>query len=94
MVERVHALLGQDAPSDEDSRNNSPTSISATVTLAMQPDVAQRVALADEFGALRIVLRSAGDNATATSRPIELEDIIGVISSGVSASASALGPGN
>jgi len=87
------ALLGADTTPD-DTRKTSPTSISATVTLAMSPDVAQRVALADEFGALRIVLRSAGDESIASSRPIELQDIIGVISSGVSASASALGPGS
>ncbi|MEZ4501441.1 MAG: Flp pilus assembly protein CpaB [Dehalococcoidia bacterium] len=88
------ALLGQDDSSSTDERRGSPTSVSATVTLAMSPEVAQRVALADEFGSLRIVLRSSGDQSTTTTRPVELDDIIGVISSGVSASAGALGPGS
>jgi pilus assembly protein CpaB len=88
-------LLGQENVEEDDSRTTSVTSISATVTLAMTPDVAQRVALADEFGSLRIVLRSLGDGSAETTRPLHLDDIIGVISSGsLSGPAESLGPGS
>ena len=88
-------LLGQEDVSEENDRSASVTSVSATVTLAMTPDVAQRVALADEFGALRIVLRSLGDDSADTTRALDLEDIIGVLSSGgLLAPVGSLGPGS
>lgn len=70
-------LLGAEDEPDEGSGRSSPTSLSATVTLAVSPYGARLIALADEFGALSIVLRRADDDGSAYIAPINLDQLLG-----------------
>lgn len=62
-------IIGSDAAaggaSTQRSSRVNPTSLSATVTLAMNVAEAQRLVQVDEIGTLRLVLRSASDTTTS-----------------------------
>ena len=77
-------LLGEATSEDEDGAGGgtSPTSISATVTVALLPTDAQRVALADEFGSIRLALRRADDASQPLAPSIDLSDVSGFTSGG------------
>ena len=77
-------LLGEAQSDDEEGAGGgtSPTSISATVTVALEPSDAQRVALADEFGSIRLALRRADDASELLAPSIDLSDVSGFTSGG------------
>ena len=78
-VSRV--VLGGEEDEDENG-NKNPTSISATVTVALLPADAQRVALADEFGSIRLALRRTSDASQPLAPSIDLTDVSGFPSGG------------
>ena len=78
-VSRV--LLGG-AENDAEEGKTNPTSITATVTVALLPTDAQRVALADEFGAIRLALRRTSDTSQPLAPSIDLSDVSGIASGG------------
>ncbi len=78
-VSRV--VLGGEEDDDEDG-NKNPTAISATVTVALLPADAQRVALADEFGSIRLALRRTSDASQPLAPSIDLTDVSGFTSGG------------
>lgn len=61
------------------SGSSNPTSISSTVTIALTPDEAQFVALAEEFGSLRVTLRRPDDTAQIAATQIDLEALTGSV---------------
>lgn len=79
------ALIGSEsAPKSEKATpNTSVTQVSATVTVAADVDVAQRIAMADELGALRVAVRRPSDNTADTTGTTELKQLLGVLSVGL-----------
>jgi pilus assembly protein CpaB len=73
-----NALLGQETDGAE-RRSSSPTAVSSTVTIALTPEMAERVALADQVGSLRISLRRPGDSAQRTGSILEIQSLIGAV---------------
>jgi len=76
----VSSLVLGESPSaleGNGGRSNNPTSLSSTVTVALTPDEAQLVALAEEFGGLRLTLRRPDDTAQIAANQTELEALIG-----------------
>ena len=69
-------VLGDDI---EESRDNattgSPQSVSATVTVAVSLDDAQRIALAESFGDLRVFLRHPDDDSVPVAVPMNLDSV-------------------
>jgi pilus assembly protein CpaB len=77
------ALLGSQPPAkDAKDQNKSPTSVSATVTVAVTPDVATRLALGEVMGVLRVAVRHTGDDGAAAAGTTELRQLLGVLSIG------------
>lgn len=75
------AVAGAEAPADEkQSRGTAggPRQLSATVTLAVSPAQAQRLAVAEEFGALRLIVRRPGDATPTTAAALDLASLTGV----------------
>jgi len=74
-------VVGESPPESEarsrSSAGTSPRQLSATVTLAVSPAQAQRLAVAEEFGELRLVLRRAGDSTRTTTATVDLERVTG-----------------
>lgn len=61
----------------------------ATVTLHLLPEDAERVVLAQRLGELAVVLRQAGDSATAPLRPLDDTAVIGAAAQRRSSHAAA-----
>lgn len=59
------------------SGSSNPTSLSSTVTVALTPDETQLVAMAEEFGSLRVTLRRPDDTTQIAAGQIDLEALIG-----------------
>lgn len=75
------ALAGSEAPADDKGTRSvagGPRQLSATVTLAVSPAQAQRLALAEEFGALRLIVRRPGDASRTTAAAFDLASLTGV----------------
>ncbi len=79
------ALLGAQEAEEADDTKANPTSITATLTVALLPDDAQRVALADEFGEIRVALRRTNDATEPLAPAIDLIDIAGFTPGGTAA---------
>ena len=64
---------------DDDDRSSSsnPKQLSATVTLSLDPLDAQRVAVAEEFGSLRLALRNPDDPEPGQASAVDLQSIVG-----------------
>ncbi len=75
----VSSVVLGDSPQTaaESGGRNNPTSISSTVTIALTPEEAQLVALAEEFGALRLTLRRPDDTAQIAGNQTALDALIG-----------------
>lgn len=73
-VSRV--VLGTDEADDEGGSG------SPTVTVALDPADAQRVALADEFGSIRLALRRTNDASEPLAPAIDLTDVAGFTTGG------------
>ena len=76
------ALLGSKPPEKEELPNKNPTSITATVTVAVTPDVAPRIAVGETLGVLRVVVRHTGDDGAASTVPVDLKQLLGVLAAG------------
>lgn len=70
------ALLGGDQEAEAE-RPRSPTTITATVTVAISPIEAQRIAVAEQFGSVRIVVRRPEEPAGILSTEVDLTDVVG-----------------
>lgn len=66
-------LDGQANPIDPEG---NPNAISATVTVAVSLDDAQRIALAESFGELHIFLRHPDDDSEPFAAPVDLESVV------------------
>lgn len=64
---------GEPGPIDPDA---NPNAISATVTVAVSLDDAQRIALAEHFGELRVFLRHPDDDSEPFAAPVDLESVV------------------
>jgi pilus assembly protein CpaB len=75
----VSSVVLGDSPETAAATNGSrnPTSISSTVTIALTPDEAQLVALAEEFGSLRLTLRRPDDTVQIATHQTELDALVG-----------------
>lgn len=58
------------------SGEGNPNAVSATVTVAVSLDDAQRIALADSFGELRVFLRNPDDDSEPSATPVDLESVV------------------
>ena len=78
------ALIGSQ-PQEKDAKttNTSPTSITATVTVAVPPDIAPRIAMGEVLGALKVALRGTGDTGNVAASPTGIEQLLGVLAVGV-----------
>jgi pilus assembly protein CpaB len=77
------ALLGSQVPEkDAKTTNSNPTSITATVTVAVPPDVAPRIAMGEVLGSLRVSVRRTDDAGTAATSPTDLTQLLGVLAVG------------
>ncbi len=73
----AQSLPGAEAPSDGQDRragDNRPPP-AKTVTLAVTPNEAERLALAERIGALKVVLRAPGERSEPTVPPVTANDI-------------------
>jgi len=70
-------VLGDDveAKRDAGSGSSSPQSVSATVTVAVSLENAQRISLAESFGELRVFLRNPDDTSEPVAVPLDLESV-------------------
>jgi pilus assembly protein CpaB len=74
------AVVGEPAPSAPAAQSKSttnPQQITSTVALAVSPLQAQRLAVAEEFGSLRLVLRRPGDATPTGAATVDLAAITG-----------------
>ncbi len=71
-------VLGDELADDEESptAGSGPNAVSATVTVAVSLDDAQRIALADSFGELRVFLRHPDDDTEPFAAPVDLESVV------------------
>jgi pilus assembly protein CpaB len=72
-------VLGDRLAEDEESPTagaSGPTAINATVTVAVTLDDAQRIALAEHFGELRVFLRHPDDDSEPFAAPVDLESVV------------------
>lgn len=77
------ALLGSPAPAkDPKATSQNPTSVNATVTVAVTPDVAPRIAMGEVLGSLRVAVRRSGDNSSAAAAPTDLRQLLGALAVG------------
>lgn len=70
-------LLGADSEADNDNGRSSPTSLNATVTIAVTPNEAQLVTIAEQFGELHIVLRRPDETSSVAAAPVALDVLVG-----------------
>lgn len=56
--------------------DSGPTQINATVTVAASFDDAQRIALAESYGELRVLLRNPDDDSEPFAAPVDLESVV------------------
>lgn len=70
-------LLGADSEADSDNGRSSPTSLNATVTIAVTPYQSQLVAVAGQFGELHIVLRRPDETSSVATAPVALDVLVG-----------------
>lgn len=70
-------LLGADSEADNDNGRSSPTSLNATVTIAVTPYQSQLVAVAGQFGELHIVLRRPDETSSVATAPVALDVLVG-----------------
>lgn len=71
-------VLGDELADGEESptAGSNPTAVSATVTIAVSLDDAQRISLADSFGDLRVFLRHPDDDTEPFAAPVDLESVV------------------
>lgn len=71
-------VLGEELADDEESptAGQSPNAISATVTVSVSFDDAQRIALAQAFGDLHVFLRHPDDDSEPFAAPVDLESVV------------------
>ena len=62
-------------PASPDPANRRADTVARTVTLAVQPGEAERLALAERFGSVKIVLRAPGDALQPVVMPITADDV-------------------
>jgi pilus assembly protein CpaB len=69
-------LLGVDIDEEEDTRAaagaDQPTRLRATVTVAVDLLQAEQIALAEQFGSLRLIVRNPGDAKALDVNPVQL----------------------
>ncbi len=75
-------IVGADGGADTAAPGNTkaganPKQLGATVTLAVSPLQAQRLAIADEFGTLHVMLRRPGDDGVSTTARLDLAAVTG-----------------
>ncbi len=69
-------VLGDDVDTTrEATASNSPNAVSATVTVAVSLEDAQRISLAESFGELRVFLRNPDDDSEPIAVPLNLESV-------------------
>lgn len=69
-------VLGDDVDTTrEATASNSPNAVSATVTVAVSLEDAQRISLAESFGELRVFLRNPDDDSEPVAVPLNLESV-------------------
>ena len=69
-------VLGDDVNATrEAASSNSPQSVSATVTVAVSLEDAQRISLAESFGDLRVFLRNPDDDSEPVAVPLNLDAV-------------------
>lgn len=61
--------------SREAAASSSPQAVSATVTVAVSMEDAQRISLAESFGDLRVFLRNPDDNSEPVAVPLNLDSV-------------------
>lgn len=71
-------VLGDELAPDEESptAGSNPNAVTATVTIAVSLDDAQRISLADSFGDLRVFLRHPDDDSEPFAAPVDLESVV------------------
>ena len=71
-------VLGEELGVGEESptAGQSPTAVAWTVTVAVSLEDAQRIALADSYGDLRIFLRNPDDDSEPFAAPVDLESVV------------------
>lgn len=71
-------VLGDQLEEGEESptAGQGPNAVSATVTVAVSLDDAQRIALAESFGELRVLLRHPDDDSEPFAAPVDLESVV------------------
>jgi len=71
-------VLGDELKEGETSptAGGAPTTVNATVTVAVSLDDAQRLALAEAYGELRIFLRHPDDDSEPFAAPVDLESVV------------------
>lgn len=62
-------------PTREAASSGSPQSVSATVTVAVSLEDAQRISLAESFGDLRVFLRNPDDDSEPVAVPLNLDSV-------------------
>jgi pilus assembly protein CpaB len=71
-------VLGGDGPAESGRQSTSnPKQVSTTMTLAVDPSQAQRIAVAEEFGSLRLVLRHPDDDGDSGTTRVDLTTVAG-----------------
>jgi pilus assembly protein CpaB len=75
----VSALVLGSEPPEPDPRagSSNPRQVGTTITFAVTPLEAQRIAVAEEFGTLRLVLRSPDDSSSAGPASVDLSAVAG-----------------
>jgi len=69
-------VLGDDVDvTREAASSGSPQSVSATVTVAVSLEDAQRISLAESFGDLRVFLRNPDDDSEPVAVPLNLDSV-------------------
>jgi pilus assembly protein CpaB len=69
-------VLGEDVDeSNSPTAGSSPNAVSATVTVAVSLEDAQRLVLAENFGSLRIFLRNPDDDSDSFASPVDLDSV-------------------
>lgn len=77
------ALLGTQPPArDPKETNKSPTSVNATVTVAVAADVAPRIAIGEVLGSLRVAVRRTGDDSVGPVSTADLKQLLGALAIG------------
>lgn len=71
-------VVGDELEDGEESptAGSGPNAVNATVTVAVSLDDAQRIALAESFGNLRVFLRHPDDDSEPFAAPVDLESVV------------------